>query len=72
MATRVQASAVVTLTVKIPVSDTWGSDCQVDQIHRQAKESAIGILNRMRKPNEHVPFTVIGEPTVTSILVERE
>lgn len=69
---RVQASATVTMTVRIAVPDCWGADCAVDQIHRQAKESALGILNRMRKPNEHLPFAVIGEPEVTAILLENE
>lgn len=68
---KVQAAARVTLTVEIRVDDTWGADCQVEQIHRQATESALGILERMRKPDRMRPFTIIGEPKVTAILVDR-
>lgn len=68
---KVQASARVTLTVEISVDDTWGNDCRVDQIQRQAAESALGILRRMKEPHRMSPFKIIGDPKVTMILVDR-
>lgn len=79
--TRVTARARVQITVEILVDDSWGEDCPVSQIHRQAKESALGVLARMRhKPQfsqnpfpepTPLPFTVVGEAIVTTVLLEQ-
>ena len=67
-----QATARVTVTVEIRVDDAWGEDCSMGQIVRQATESARGVLSRMRKKPEHpLPFTIVGEPTVKAIFVDR-
>ena len=77
--TRVVARARVQITVEILVDDTWGDDCPVAQVHRQAKESALGILQRMRKPHQitaeqeaprPVPFEIVGDMKVTTITLE--
>ena len=43
---RVRASARVQVTVEIDVGDTWGTGSPVEQVHRQAAESAINLLRR--------------------------
>lgn len=54
--------ATVQVTVEIEASGSWGSDCSMDQIIRQASESAVGqIRNALHK------HRIIGEPAVTTI-----
>ena len=43
---RVRARAVVRATVSITAADTWGGDCPVDQIARQARRCAQDSLER--------------------------
>lgn len=40
------AVAIVTLEVAVEVPGTWGSDCTVEQIDKQATESALGALRQ--------------------------
>ena len=40
---RVTLKALVTL--KIPIYDSWGTDCTIGQIHQQARTSAIAQIN---------------------------
>lgn len=40
----VTARVSFTLQVDIPVSDSWGGECTVDQIQRQAIESAARVV----------------------------
>lgn len=68
---RVQATARVTMTVEIQVGGTWGDDCDIAQIHRQAAEEAIGILRRMKEPQRVAPYTIVGESIVRAVLVDR-
>jgi hypothetical protein len=67
----VQATARVTLTVDIEVGSTWGDTCPIAQIHKQATEDALGILRRMKEPNRVAPYTIVGEPRVRAILVDK-
>jgi hypothetical protein len=68
---RVRAAARVTLTVELAVPDAWGPDCQIAQVQKQAKESALGIIERIRQRG-HVDYQIVGEPIVRAILIEEE
>jgi len=48
------ATAVVTVTLKINVTDTWGDDCTVGQVKKQALDSASGILHRALKESKTI------------------
>ena len=61
------AHARVTLTIEVSVSDTWGDDCKLDQVYRQASASAIGMLQR-ELPTAR--FRIIGEPKVDTVITE--
>lgn len=43
------ASATVTATFDIHIvhGGSWGGDCTVDQVHRQAIDGARGLINKM-------------------------
>lgn len=68
---KVRAAARVTLTIDIAVPDSWGTECTVAQVQQQAKESALGILRRM-KANQPADYQIVGEPIVRAILVEEQ
>jgi hypothetical protein len=81
--TKVRATARVQLTIEISgEGGVWGADCSIDQVHRQAREGAIGALHRVinraaRLDAEQVPavpinLRIVGEPKVTAVLVEEE
>jgi len=44
---RVSASAQVTLTLVVDSAGSWGSDCTVEQIHKQASEDVISQVESM-------------------------
>lgn len=73
MIAKVSATARVSLTIEISVGDSWGEDCKMDQVYRQAADSAIGRLQRIVSDAKvvHGGIRVIGEPKVTAILTER-
>lgn len=64
------ATAQVTLTLEINVRSTWGADCSMDQVYKQAEAEALGAIRNHLEPKAHV--RVIGTPTVTAILATRE
>lgn len=70
--TKLRASAQVTVTLRIDVSDTWGADCTVEQIHKQAARSALGILDKMRGSMAPRPVALVGQPKVVAVFVEDE
>lgn len=72
---RVRATAVVTVTLKIPAAGVWGSDCAIEQVHRQALRETI---EGLRSPHSRLAMLLtanlatISEPTVKVILLEEE
>lgn len=70
----VGATAIVTLTVEVRVSDAWGPDCSVAQVHRQAAEAAIGKLRNMiyraGSDNDQC-IKLVGTPEVKTVITER-
>lgn len=69
--------AVVRLQVEVRVHDAWGFDCKLEQVEKQARESAVGALmrgvsiNHMRHwRGSDVAARIIGEPQVQAVLVE--
>ena len=43
---RIQARAVVVVTMEVAVGGAWGADCTVAQVYRQATEMAESIVRR--------------------------
>ena len=73
---KVQATARVQVTVEFAVGGVaWSGDTQVELIHRQARERALDILRQglviggLTNVGARTPADVVGEPTVTTILV---
>ncbi len=54
--------ATVLLSVEVEASGTWGPECSMEQIIRQASESAIGQIR-----NSLTRYRIVGDPAVTTI-----
>jgi hypothetical protein len=77
---QVKAKARVRVVLEISPGDTWGSDCQLDQLMKQGRESALDALRNLieRKApasdaeiaQRYTIFALVGEPEVTAILFE--
>lgn len=78
---RATAHARVQVTLDVPVSGSWGPECQIQQIRDQAVESALqelrsgicinGLVSSSNKrPN--VEVTIVGQPKVVAVLVGEE
>lgn len=80
MSKPIKATARIRVTLEITPGDHWGSDTQIDQVMKQAKESAIDLMNRWffdRRPltdadldRLHASVKLFGEPQVIAVLVE--
>jgi hypothetical protein len=75
MSKPIRATARVRITIEIGPDDTWGSDCTVEQIMKQAKESALGRLDKLMHgtlPRDRHPqeFRIVAAPEVTAVLVD--
>lgn len=64
----VGASAIATVTIRVDGLGSWGPDCSVQQVHRQAAEAALGYLRIIDKDRR---LAVVGEPEIKTIIVER-
>jgi hypothetical protein len=67
---RVVTSAFVTVKVRVDVGDTWGPECALDQVHKQAKESAIGKIRRACEKSDTHGIHLVSEPIVTAVMAE--
>ena len=64
-----RAGATVTLTVEISNVGAWGSDCQLEQVYKQAAESAIGMLRTAMRDRD---FRIVGTPQVRTVIVDQD
>lgn len=74
MSTRIGATARVTLTIEVEAGQAWGTECTVEQIHKQAKEAVLGKLRNgigVAK-QEQRGYKIIGDPKVTAVLTHEE
>lgn len=70
---RHSATACVELTIEIEVGSSWGGDCSVAQVHKQAEDEARDKLHRMiSEAKGYGNVRLIGHPKVTAILATRE
>lgn len=67
---RLTTIAVVVVKVRVEVG-SWGPDCKLDQVYRQAEESARGkIRNAMEKSGAR--FSFVGNAEVQAITTDME
>lgn len=67
---RVSAYATVQITVEVSGVGTWGPECSVDQVHRQATEEAIDKLRRVCQDSRDI--RIVGTPAVKCVTTEEQ
>ncbi len=77
METKTTTTAIVTLTIEIHhAGGSWGGDCPLSQVYKQAKDSALGAIQNLSNPQNAADLArrirVVGEPTVKAVTVEQE
>lgn len=68
MAEKIGSTATVVLTMEICTSgSSWGNDCTVAQIHKQAKDQAYGFIARLKQehPHEIVDYSIDRVKVIT-------
>lgn len=63
---RTTTGAKVTITLELSSLGSWGPDCTTGQVYDQAREAAIGRLNRLFK--EHLDSTRIVGPVIVEAI----
>jgi hypothetical protein len=74
---KVRATSRVQVTVEIDTGGSWGPDCTIDQIQKQAAEEARSALTRglmldllKTGSDSKTSARIISEPRIIAILVE--
>jgi hypothetical protein len=67
---KVRIKARVRVVVEVDVSDTWGGDCTMSQVNRQARTAALEELRRLIGPTANV--ALIAAPFVEAVVAEEE
>lgn len=62
------ATAHVTATVEVVVNGSWGGECSVAQIHKQAAEEAANKIRNLFKEGVRLR----GDPQVTAVMAVRK
>lgn len=65
---RIGAYATATVNLRIPVTSSWGPECSVSQVWRQAADEVKGII-RNELPRGVV---LVGEPEITAVMAPRK
>jgi hypothetical protein len=68
----VTATATVTLTIEVKADGCWGDGSDIAQVHRQARESAVQILNRCVNPTDRNKIKIIGTPKIVNVITTNE
>lgn len=66
---RTTTGATVKLTIQISNLGSWGPDCQIDQVYRQALREAEGRLNKLFVGQN---IRIIGGASVQAITTDME
>lgn len=67
--TKIQATAQVSVTLSVTLSQPWGADWTIGKIHENAARDAIAVVRQAMKPER--ALQIIGEPVVRAIITEK-
>jgi hypothetical protein len=68
----ITAIATVTLTIEVKAEGCWADNTSIEQVHKQARDSAIGILNRCVRPDDRPLIKIIGTPRIVSVMTDNK
>ena len=66
---KVKVRVIVNVAVEIHLDDNWGADCSLDQVYKQARESALNILMGSKVMVRHAK---IIDSKVRSVIAEEQ
>ena len=69
MTDKIKTMARVRVLLEVSLSDTWGGDCRLDQVYKQAGNTARNIVSQAIT-NSMKDIRIIGEPEATAIIVK--
>jgi len=75
---KVHGRARATVVIEFAVKGSWGAECSIEQLHRQAKESAMDAVQQLFTPNAAVAPQGLGatarilKMSVEAVLVVRD
>lgn len=69
MSNYIETKARVTLLLEIDLDGSWSSDTKINQVHRQATDSALGQISKIIKEAK-ITCRIIGTPQVNAIIVK--
>ncbi|MEL5662881.1 hypothetical protein PTT73_15210 [Serratia ureilytica] len=67
---RTKTGAKVTLTLELTNLGSWGPECQINQVYKQALDQAVGKLGRIFKGQSDI--RIVGRPVVQAITTDVE
>ncbi|WP_414162091.1 hypothetical protein ACMGG9_09115 [Serratia sp. BNK-10] len=67
---RTKTGAKVTLTLELTNLGSWGPECQINQVYKQALDQAAGQLGRLL--NGQSDIRIVGRPVVQAITTDIE
>ncbi|HAU4333271.1 TPA: hypothetical protein F6W14_27290, partial [Serratia marcescens] len=67
---RTKTGAKVTLTLELTNLGSWGPECQINQVYKQALDQAAGKLGRLL--NGQSDIRIVGRPIVQAITTDVE
>ena len=63
---KIKTKAQVKVLLEISLSNSWGGDCPLSQVYKQAKESALNIISQ-KIAGSMKDIQIIGKPEVITI-----
>lgn len=67
---RTKTGAMVTLTLELTNLGSWGPECQINQVYKQALDQAVGKLGRLFQGQSDI--RIIGRPVIQAITTDVE
>jgi hypothetical protein len=67
---RTTTCAKVTLTLELTNLGSWGPECQIDQVYRQALAQAVGRLGKAFQGLSNI--RIVGRPAIQAITTDVE
>jgi len=65
----IHAKAKVQITVEVDAGAPWGAECTIEQLYKQAADTARSNLTNAFKPQVH-GIRIVGEPKIIGIFTE--
>lgn len=68
-------TAIVQLTLEVQVSSSWGGDCSMDQVFKQARDEAVGSINAAlgsAREGLQSRIKIVGTPSIKAVAAERK